>query len=82
MGCFNTIILSCPECETPQEVQSKGGDCSLKTVPLARASLGDVFYIADDRFVCDHCGRPFGIASQTLFTTVPLSRNTDDDEDD
>ena len=37
MGMFDTVNIPCPKCQTPNEFQSKGGDCLLQTYTLETA---------------------------------------------
>lgn len=30
MGCFDSVLVHCPQCQEIQEFQSKAGDCILK----------------------------------------------------
>ena len=30
MGCFDSVLVKCPQCQEVQEFQSKAGDCILK----------------------------------------------------
>ena len=30
MGCFDSVLVECPQCQEVQEFQSKAGDCILK----------------------------------------------------
>lgn len=34
MGCYDSVMVPCPECGTENEFQSKGGDCLLRTFTL------------------------------------------------
>ena len=31
MGMFDSVMVSCPKCGTENEIQSKGGDCTMTT---------------------------------------------------
>lgn len=60
MGMFDSIYLKCPECDTPNEFQTKSGDCVLgvydeKTAPL-RAWI-DVNRHAP--IECEKCSTPY-----------------------
>ena len=64
MGSFNTVLVPCPDCGTEESVQSKGGDCSLKTRMLRSADNADVAYIEDQKFTCSGCGIVFQIRTR------------------
>lgn len=83
MGMFDSVVISCPHCGKPTEVQSKAGDCLLRvhnenSVPVEIAV--DLDCTADS---CDSCSEPFVIHTRAR-RYVPLHasrvvRSTEDD---
>ena len=63
MGCYDTVIVRCPECDTDNDLQSKGGDCLLRTFTLLNCPL-DVLMDVNRHTpaVCHHCGTCFRVA--------------------
>lgn len=73
MGCYDTVILTCPQCSYPYYAQSKGGLCNLDTfesdsVPLDVAS--DVNRHAP--FTCEVCGTVFQADVPDVKTTIAV----------
>lgn len=63
MGCFDTVLVPCPECGKLYPAQSKGGDCICLTYSLEDAPddvLSNVNRHAP--FTCD-CGTVFKVVS-------------------
>jgi hypothetical protein len=57
MGMYDTIHIPCPKCGTPVDVQSKGGECSLKNFTLDTAPLDVIMGLVDRKYLdqCDKC---------------------------
>lgn len=67
MGCYDEVLVPCPECGTKQPFQSKGGPCSLTTYELDKAPfdvLSDVNRHAP--YECAKCGTYYRVTIQTL----------------
>ena len=61
MGSFNRLMVECPNCRHHNEVQSKGGDCSMSTYHMSEyksdAPIPDVVGLAGhDPVHCAECG--------------------------
>lgn len=63
MGCYDSVIIPCPACGTEQEVQTKGGECLLRTFKLKDAPT-DVLWDINRHapFVCDACKKKFVVS--------------------
>lgn len=61
MGCFDTILVPCPECGQEEQFQSKGGDCLLEVVKLRDCPI-DILSDANRHapYLCD-CGTQFKV---------------------
>lgn len=65
MGCFDTVIVPCPECGNDVECQSKGGSCSLQVFSLHDAPL-DVMSDVNRHapHLCTKCGHTFSVSGK------------------
>jgi transcription elongation factor Elf1 len=63
MGCFDTVLVPCPNCSAREEVQTKAGDCSLRVFDLSEDVPANVLAGAADQgpFTCSDCGTKFEI---------------------
>jgi len=66
MGCFNTIVFKCPNCNSPIEEQSKGGNCSLSVYSALEAPLADIAYLENDKIYCTSCKKQFIIKVKSI----------------
>ena len=86
MGCFDTIIIKCPNCDTEIECQSKSGDCCLKRISLNKAvrtndpALSDINRHAP--FVCSNCGEKWRVQISFDATVVPDEEYIEQEDDD
>lgn len=63
MGCFDTVLVPCPNCDERSEFQTKSGACCLMTYNLEEAPddvLADVNRHAPN--TCENCGTVFEVA--------------------
>lgn len=65
MGCYNTIVIPCPECGTTHEFQTKSGSCGMKTYHISNVPLEDFAGIVGDSVECEKCGTVFGVPEET-----------------
>lgn len=74
MGCFNTIRVPCPKCQTIAHFQTKGGDRSMSSYDLADAPLEDLSDVNRHApYTCEQCGTSFEVKVQVLATVVLTS---------
>ena len=62
MGCYDSVQVPCPKCGTISEFQTKSGECTLETYPLASAPwavMEDVNRHTPNK--CQKCGCWFGV---------------------
>jgi predicted RNA-binding Zn-ribbon protein involved in translation (DUF1610 family) len=60
MGCYDTVLVPCPQCGEAYEAQSKGGECLLGLYTPDTAPpevIHDLNRHAP--FTCDACGHEF-----------------------
>ena len=70
MGMFDSVIVRCPNCNTEQVVQSKGGDCILAEYTLENAPLDVLTDINRHApFRCG-CGCEFAIQVKTICRSI------------
>lgn len=57
MGCYDSVMVPCPGCQSPLEFQSKSGDCTLSTYTLEDAP-NDVLHDVNRHapIGCNQCG--------------------------
>ena len=63
MGCFDSVMVPCPQCGEKTEFQSKGGECLLRVYELHEAPadvLSDVNRHAPN--ICPKCGTEYAYA--------------------
>lgn len=76
MGCYDTVIIPCPNCGEPYAAQSKGGKCFLDNYSLDNAPqdvLADVNRHAP--FTCDQCETIFEVIFKVKAVAV-LAKET------
>jgi hypothetical protein len=61
MGMFDTVMVPCPRCDTPNEFQSKSGDCLLDAYTLENAPDDVLEGIRGDEELCRKCGTLFTV---------------------
>jgi hypothetical protein len=84
MGCFDTVHVRCPHCDTLVEIQSKAGKCHLLTYSQDSVPMS----IADDLIedserrpeYCTSCSQPFKIITKQSKRVKLKSVKIDDDE--
>lgn len=62
MGCYDTVLVPCPQCGAKSPFQSKGGECICGTYELEEAPdgvLSDVNRNAPN--TCEECGTSFKV---------------------
>ena len=66
MGCYDTVLVPCPNCGKPYPAQSKSGECLLREFTLENAPE-DVMENVNRHapFLCD-CGTSFMIKLEYL----------------
>jgi hypothetical protein len=79
MGCYDTVLLPCPECGKIYDAQSKSGDCLLRVYNFNDAP-DDVMSNVNRHapFVCFECGTVFHVE----FNPEPKIVETDNVSDD
>lgn len=62
MGCYDSVMVPCPQCGVRREFQSKSGPCVLGAYPLEEAPLN---VLADVNrhapYACNECGTSFEV---------------------
>ena len=62
MGMFDTVNIPCPKCQTPNEFQSKGGDCLLQTYTLENAPKDVLLDVnRHSPITCRECGTKYQV---------------------
>src|SRR4051812_14264127 len=56
MGCFDSVMVPCPDCKRPLEFQSKSGDCSLSSYTLEDAPADVMTDVNRHAPICCECG--------------------------
>lgn len=56
MGCFDTVLVNCPGCGKSNEIQSKAGDCILKTFGIDDAPDVIKADLNGEEIECQECG--------------------------
>lgn len=79
MGCFDTVHILCPRCNTHIKLQSKGGECELENYDLANAPLDVLCGLMDEDFFCDNCNLRLKISITP--SIIPSYTNWVDDDD-
>jgi len=66
MGCFDTVLIDCPNCGEEYEAQSKGGECTLSYYTLENCPM-DVLEDVNRHapFTCDNCKTKFKVEFKT-----------------
>ena len=66
MGCYDTILISCPNCGEEEGAQSKSGECRMQTMSLQEAVDSDDDCIWDVNRHAPHkcfgCGCTFEVS--------------------
>ncbi len=76
MGCFDSLYVDCPKCNTPVEWQSKAGKCYLNQYTindLPPAIAGDLH---NQSARCDNCGTVL-VVHTNVRVTVSMKKETD-----
>jgi len=62
MGCYDTVLVPCPNCGELYQAQSKSGDCSMSEFDLSTAP-NDVMENINRHapFECERCGTNFRV---------------------
>lgn len=63
MGCYDSVYVPCPKCNTVSEFQSKSGECTMREFMLENCPedvLGDVNRHAPN--TCEKCGTKYYVA--------------------
>jgi predicted RNA-binding Zn-ribbon protein involved in translation (DUF1610 family) len=63
MGCYDTVLVPCPECGEIEYFQSKGGDCLMRDFTLDECPtdvLTDINRHAP--YECQRCGTKFEVS--------------------
>jgi hypothetical protein len=82
MGCYDTIMVPCPTCQTREAFQTKSGECLLGEYNLEDAPeevLGDVN--RHSPYVCRVCGAVFHVKLEIHATPTLWKTPTDLDMD-
>lgn len=61
MGMFDRVFVPCPECHTPYEFQSKGGECLLTEYTLENAPMKVLSELWPPVAQCKKCKSGFKI---------------------
>ena len=61
MGLYDEVDIACPKCSRINYMQSKAGDCDLKTYNIRNAPPEILTSLAKNTFVCYECGSTVGI---------------------
>ena len=62
MGLYDTVMVTCPQCATVTDFQSKSGSCKLKTYTLDEAPDDVLLDInRHSPATCEKCGMRFGV---------------------
>lgn len=57
MSCFDELKLVCPVCGAEKVVQSKAGNCDMRTYTITDAPAAILAGVASDSpFTCEECG--------------------------
>ena len=72
MGCFDTVVLRCPECDHINQEQSKAGRQIMATYTLDEAPLEIVADLMRESLFCEQCGEEYGIRPASKFLTAKL----------
>lgn len=67
MGCFDTLLVTCPNCrQYDLSFQSKGGDCQLTNYTLETVPVDVLGDCINDVIVCAFCNTTIGLKAQVL----------------
>lgn len=62
MGCFDTVLVPCPDCGTREQFQSKSGDCTLASYDLESAPADVLLDVnRHSPYQCTKCGTSFDV---------------------
>ena len=73
MGMYDTVCFTCPACDSPLEVQSKAGSCTLSMIDSMEVPLGIADNIVGEHVQCDSCNKTFRVFMPVRIATVQLS---------
>lgn len=66
MGMFDSVYVSCPNCGSANEFQSKAGDCLLKDYSLDNAPPEILLDLKGQIQTCFNCKKSIGIVVQCI----------------
>lgn len=77
MGCYDTVLVKCPNCGTENDFQSKSGECLLNTYKLEDCPT-DVMYDINRHSPCEcyNCSTKFEVKFEMATKTCPCCKNT------
>lgn len=55
MGCFDSVVVVCPECETEIQFQSKAGECSMLNYSIDEVPVEIALDLHKKTVRCDKC---------------------------
>lgn len=73
MGCFDTVFIKCPKCNTKVSFQSKAGSCSLKKYRAENCPRDIAESLMGKKENCPKCNEVVAIG-KVNHTSVDLSR--------
>lgn len=84
MGCFDSVFLRCPNCNSKVEAQSKVGQCRLSKWNIFNAPPDILLSLKDEVFHCRDCGADFKLKVQVIThaETVLLGDDYEEEYDD
>lgn len=66
MGCFDTLVVTCPRCPNKIKFQSKAGLCSLDTYDINDCPPVILDDLNGEYQKCNYCGHYVTIRVQTI----------------
>jgi hypothetical protein len=70
---FDEVVILCPECSTPNIIQSKAGDCCLASYSLDTAPTVIIADIANEPMYCNECNTRYKLAVKVETKIVPIT---------
>jgi endogenous inhibitor of DNA gyrase (YacG/DUF329 family) len=61
MGCFDAVLVSCPNCSTELEFQSKAGECSQYTYDIDAVPVTIALDLHNEVRHCPKCNKAFAL---------------------
>ncbi len=82
MSSFDAVVGQCPHCGHRLEVQSKAGDCDMKTYTTTAVPVEIAVDVHGYGGTCDHCGQPWTLVCDALQHYYPMAFVVPEEEQD